>query len=242
MLLALLFFIAALLYSAVGHAGASGYLAAMALVGFAPEIMKPTALTLNIVVATVACIRYTRAGQSDWKLLLPFIATSIPAAFIGGMIHLPADIYKPLIGIIIIISAVQFIRTAPRAEAEDASAQPPKLVLCLLAGAALGFLAGLTGTGGGIFLSPLLILLHWAPTRRVSGIAAGFILLNSIAGLLGSQIAFASLPVEWPYWAMAVLAGGLIGTQLGSRNLPVPHLRRVLGVVLIIAGAKMLLG
>lgn len=237
-----LIFIAATLYSTVGHAGASGYLAAFALFGLAPEEMRPAALTLNILVAAIACYRYTRAGQSDWRLLIPFILTSIPAAYVGGTLHVPPEIYRPMVGVVLLLSAVQFIRTAKRAARDDAKAGAPDLLLCPIAGAVLGLLAGLTGTGGGIFLSPLLIFMHWAPTRHVSGIAAGFILLNSIAGLIGNVKLLPSLPEALPYWALAALLGGLLGTQLGSKTLPLPAIRRVLGAVLIIAGGKMLLG
>lgn len=241
MLFGCLILIAAILYSSVGHAGASGYLAVMALFGLAPETMKPTALALNIVVAALATYRYTRAGQSDGKLLLPFIVTSIPAAFIGGLIHLPAIYYRPLVGGILLLSALQFFITATRARVEDDHIHTPSFIVALFAGACLGLLAGLTGTGGGIFLSPLLLLNHWAPTRRASGIAAGFILVNSIAGLAGTRFSVESLPSALPFWMIAALLGGWIGTWLGTKQLSVPAIRRMLGIVLLIAGGKMLL-
>jgi len=239
-LLGLLIFAASILYSSVGHAGASGYLAAMALFGLAPEAMRPTALGLNIIVASIAVYRYSRAGQNDLKLLLPFVAASIPAAFIGGSIDIPPAYYRPLVGIVLIFSAAQMARTAQQAAAVDATAHRPPLPASIAAGGALGLLAGLTGTGGGIFLSPLLLFMRWAPTRHASGIAATFILLNSVSGLAGTSFSTAVLPAALPIWGVAVLAGGLIGTQLGTRLLPVPGIRYALAAVLVVAGAKMI--
>lgn len=236
-----LIFIAATLYSSVGHAGASGYLAAMALFGLAPETMRPTALALNVLVASLATYRYTRAGQNDVKLLIPFVVASIPAAFIGGMIHIPPAFYKPLIGIILLLSAFQLLRTANTSKQKDRKVQRPPLAASLATGAGLGLLAGLSGTGGGIFLSPLLLFMSWAPTRNVSGIAASFILVNSISGLLGNMSSLQALPSALPVWAGAVLLGGLIGTQLGTRTLTIPGIRIMLALVLVIAGGKMLL-
>ncbi|MEK6746168.1 MAG: sulfite exporter TauE/SafE family protein [Pseudomonadota bacterium] len=239
--LTVLIFIAATLYSSVGHAGASGYLAAMALFGIAPETMRPAALALNVLVASLATFRFTRAGQNDLKLLLPFVIASIPAAFIGGMIHIPPAFYKPLIGIILLLSAFQLLRTARTSKQKDRKMQRPPLAASLATGAGLGLLAGLSGTGGGIFLSPLLLFMGWAPTRNVSGIAASFILVNSIAGLLGNMSSLQALPPTLPVWAGAVLLGGLIGTQLGTRTLTIPGIRIMLALVLVIAGGKMLL-
>ncbi|MBL0319359.1 MAG: sulfite exporter TauE/SafE family protein [Alphaproteobacteria bacterium] len=241
LILTALIFIAATLYSSVGHAGASGYLAAMALFGLAPETMRPTALALNVLVASLATYRYTRAGQNDIKLLIPFVVASIPAAFIGGMIHVPAAFYKPLIGIILLLSAFQLLRTANTSKQKDRKVQRPPLAASLATGAGLGLLAGLSGTGGGIFLSPLLLFMGWAPTRNVSGIAASFILVNSISGLLGNMSSLQALPSALPVWAGAVLLGGLIGTQLGTRTLTIPGIRIMLALVLVIAGGKMLL-
>jgi uncharacterized membrane protein YfcA len=234
-----LIFIAALLYSSVGHAGASGYLAAMALFGLAPEAMRPAALSLNILVASIATFRYARAGQSDWRLLWPFAVTSVPAAFLAGAVSLPPHIYKPLVAVVLAVSAVQFIRTAAQARASDALTKPPHLAIALAAGAGLGLLAGLTGTGGGIFLSPLILLMGWADTRRTSGVAAAFILVNSISGLLGTTISIGALPSALPFWAVAAAVGGLIGTQLGTRHLPIPGLRLALAAVLFVAAAKL---
>jgi uncharacterized membrane protein YfcA len=241
LILTALIFIAATLYSSVGHAGASGYLAAMALFGLAPETMRPTALALNVLVASLATYRYTHAGQNDMKLLIPFVVASIPAAFVGGMIHIPPAFYKPLIGIILLLSAFQLLRTAKTSKQKDRKVQRPPLAASLATGAGLGLLAGLSGTGGGIFLSPLLLFMGWAPTRNVSGVAASFILVNSISGLLGNISSLQALPSALSVWAGAVLLGGLVGTQLGTRTLTIPGIRIMLALVLVIAGGKMLL-
>jgi uncharacterized protein len=239
LILAVLILVAATLYSSVGHAGASGYLAAMALFGLAPEAMRPAALSLNILVASIATFRYARAGQSNWQLLWPFAITSVPAAFLAGAVSVPPHIYKPLVGIVLAVSAVQFIRTAAQAPASDVLTKPPHVATALVAGAALGLLAGLTGTGGGIFLSPLILLMGWAGTRQTSGVAAAFILVNSISGLLGTTISIGALPGALPYWAIAAAVGGLIGTQLGTRHLAIPGLRYALAAVLFIAAGKL---
>lgn len=238
-LLTLLILVAALLYSSVGHAGASGYLAAMALVGVAPAVMKPAALALNILVAAIAFFKFHRVGAFSWKLFWPFAVASIPFAWLGGWITLPTHFYKPLVGVILIYAAWYSFRSAGRAEA--VLRESPPIVARVLAGAALGFLSGLTGVGGGIFLSPLLLALGWAPIRVISGIAAAFILVNSIAGLLGAMKASPTLPAALPWWAAAAIVGGYIGAEYGSRRLGNPTIKKLLALVLAIAGAKMIL-
>lgn len=241
LILGVFILIAAMLYSSVGHAGASGYLAAMALFGLAPEVMRPVALALNILVASLAVYRYTRAGQNDWRLLIPFAIASVPAAFIGGLVDIPPSVYRPLVGMVLLFSAFHFVRTAQRAVALDDLVGRPPVPTALGLGAVLGLLAGLTGTGGGIFLSPLLLFMGWAATRTASGVAAAFILVNSVAGLAGTTFTLGALPSAFPIWAAAALLGGLIGTQLGTRLLPVPGARYALALVLIIAAGKMIL-
>ena len=236
--LAALILAAALLYSSVGHAGASGYLAAMALVGVSPAVMKPTALTLNILVAVIATVKYYRVGAFSWHLFWPLAIASVPCAYLGGVLTLPGDIYKPLVGAILVYAAWRSFRTAHR-PSQAAVARPPMFIL-LPAGAALGLLSGLTGVGGGIFLSPLLLFFRWAEVRVISGIAAAFILVNSIAGLLGVMTTAPSLPAALPYWAVAAAAGGFIGAEFGSRRLGSPTIQKLLAVVLAIAGAKMI--
>ena len=243
LLIALLIFVVAVLYSTVGHAGASGYLAAMALFGLAPAVMKPTALTLNIIVAIVGTVRFVRAGFFSWRIFWPFAIASIPTAFVGGWLTLPASVYKAIVGVVLVYSAVRIFFSA-KAEADQETRKPP-LALALVLGAGLGFLSGLTGVGGGIFLSPLLLLLHWAKTKETSGISVAFILVNSIAGLLGHGVfahfaSISSLPRAALIWAPVALAGGFIGTELGTRRLPIPGIRRWLSLILVIAGLKLM--
>jgi uncharacterized membrane protein YfcA len=236
--LALLFALGAALYSSVGHGGASAYIAAMALFSVAPETMKPTALALNLLVAGFGALRYWSRGLTNWKLVLAFAATATPAAFIGGGIHLPAIYYKPLVGILLWLAAARLL-WQPKFLAER-PVHAPTLWITLPAGAVLGLLAGLTGTGGGIFLSPLIILNAWEEPRHTSGVVAAFIFLNSVAGLAGNVASVGHLPHKLPIFLAAVAGGALLGTWLGVERLPRPWLLRALGMVLLVAGAKLL--
>jgi uncharacterized membrane protein YfcA len=239
-LLAILIFAAAALYSSVGHGGASAYLAAMALVGLAPAEMKPMALTLNIMVASVATVRFYRAGYFSGSLLLPFAVASVPCSFIGGYITLPGHLYKTILGIILLFAAFVMFRAAHNAADEQPQVRPIPLWAALLSGASIGLLSGLTGTGGGIFLSPLLLFLGWAETRQSSGLAAGFILVNSIAGLLGNVSSVGALSTSIFFLAPSAIIGGFIGSQYGSKHIGTANLRRLLAVVLVIAGLKLI--
>lgn len=241
-LLAFLILAAAAIYSSVGHAGASGYIAAMALFGLAPAVMKPTALTLNILVATLASYRLHRAELVGWRALLPLLAGSLPMAFLGGAIQLPAQWYKVIVGIILLIAAAKLFfqpRIASATEKQPAIHIP--WFAGVLSGAAVGLLSGLTGTGGGIFLSPLLLFFGWTNARQASGITAPFILANSISGLAGNVSSLRSLPLELSYFVVAALLGALIGTQFGIRWFSNVTLQRFLALVLLIAGGKFLL-
>lgn len=239
LLIACLLLLAALLYSSVGHGGASGYIAAMGLLGVAPAVMKPTALALNIVVASIAVFKFYRAGSFSWPLFIPLALTAIPMAYWGGSIQLPVHWYKPLVGLVLLYAAWRSLRTAPGASSyEVRKASVP--VLCLT-GLLLGFLSGVTGVGGGIFLSPLLLFLRWAPVKVISGVAAGFILVNSIAGILGVASTDTTFHPGLPLWMLVVLVGGWIGAEYGSKRLANPIIQRLLALVLLVAGAKMLL-
>jgi hypothetical protein len=237
LLLAALFFAAAVLYGMVGHAGASAYLAAMAFVGLSTEVMKPTALVLNILVAILVTARFARAGFVRPMAIVPFLVGSVPMAFVGGAVHLPGEIYRPLVGVVLIIAAGRF--GLVRGQLEEFPPRAP-WHLALVAGALLGLLAGLTGTGGGIFLTPLLIAAGWAGTRFAAGASAVFILANSVSGLAGAIGSAATLPVYLALWLPTVAVGGLVGSELGSRRLPAAGVRRALAVVLFIAGLKLI--
>jgi uncharacterized membrane protein YfcA len=239
--LGVLIFLAALLYSSVGHGGASGYLAAMALMGITPEVMKPTALALNILVTSIATFKFYRAGYFSWRLLWRFACTSVPFSFLGGTMTVPGHIYKPVIGTTLLFAAYRFWRTAHAEDVQSHRQQPP-LGATLVSGAGIGFLSGISGVGGGIFLTPLLVFIGWSDTKRSSGVSAGFILVNSVAGLAGHLSKVKTLPTSTLSWALAAAVGGWIGAEIGSKRLGSIGLRRMLSAVLVVAGVKMLLG
>ena len=232
--------LAAFGYASVGHGGASAYLAAMALAGVAPGEMRPIALLLNVLVSSLATWKFYRAGHFRWSLFWPFAVVSIPLAYVGGAITLPGQAYKVLVGTVLLYAAWQ-LWLSGRAGAEMRELREPPLGWAMLIGAAMGLLAGLTGVGGGIFLSPLLLMLGWAGTKQTSAVAAPFILVNSIAGLAAIAISN-SAPLPFYIWilAPAVIVGGWLGAEYGSRRFANPIVRRVLAVVLALAGAKMI--
>ncbi len=236
--LSVLIFAAGLLYSSVGHAGASGYLAAMALFGLAPEVMKPAALVLNILVAVIATLQFCRAGCFSWDVFWPFAAGSVPFAFIGGALSLPGSIYKPVVGSVLLFAAYRLFRN--RQEANISTARQVPVPVAVLFGAGIGLLSGTIGVGGGIFLSPLLLFMGWAQTRQTAGISAAFILVNSIAGIAGQMASVKTLPGDIFLWALAAALGGVIGSGLGSRRLANVTFYRLLAAVLIIAGGKLI--
>jgi uncharacterized membrane protein YfcA len=228
-------------YASVGHGGASAYLAAMALAGVAPAEMRPIALLLNILVSSLSTYKFYRAGYFRWRLFWPFAVVSIPLAYVGGAITLPGQAYKILVGVVLLYAAWQLWRSG-RAGEEMRPVREPPLHLAMAIGGAMGLLAGLTGVGGGIFLSPLLLMLGWAGTKQTSAVAAPFILVNSIAGLAAVMIAkSAALPAYVWILAPAVIIGGWLGAEYGSRRFANPVVRRVLAVVLALAGTKMVL-
>lgn len=232
------FFLVALLYSSVGHAGATGYLAVMALAGVQPALMKPTALILNIVVASIAVYKYYKKGAILLPLLIPLIVVSIPCAYLGGSINLPPQYYKPLVGLFLLFAAYKAFFTAT--QRVDYSVRPPRWPILCVVGAALGFLSGLTGVGGGVFLSPLMLMLKWAPIRTISGTAAGFILVNSISGLAGLLSSTSQTLDGMEWWILAVIAGGFLGAECGSHRFSPATIQKLLAGTLLIAGIKLL--
>jgi uncharacterized protein len=227
----------AFLYSSVGHAGASGYIATMTLFGIATTTIRPTALVLNILVATIGSFQFWRAGHFSWKLFWPFALLSIPAAYFGGYLQPSAGILRILIGVVLLFSATRlFFR-----KKDPERTSPPSQSVAVGVGAGLGFLSGLTGTGGGIFLTPLLLFCEWAVIRQAAAVSALFILVNSIGGLVGYFAATRSIPTLGIYLAIPAIIGGAIGSYLGSRRLPARGIAVFLAVVLTIAGVKLIL-
>jgi uncharacterized membrane protein YfcA len=235
-LLCLAIALIAFLYSSVGHAGASGYIATMTLFGLTPTVIRPTALVLNILVAIIGSFQFWRAGYFSWKLFWPFALLSIPAAYAGGYLQPSAGILRILIGVVLLFSAVRLIFR----KSDPPETNPPKRPLAIGVGAGLGFLSGLTGTGGGIFLTPLLLFCQWAKIKQAAAVSALFILVNSIGGLVGYFSAKHSIPVLGIYLAIPAIVGGTIGSYLGSRRLPVRGIAIFLATVLTIAGIKLI--
>lgn len=235
-LIILAIFAVAVLYSSVGHGGASGYLAVMAFLTVKPEITRPTALILNLFVASIAFVQFYRAKHFDWKVFLPFAITSVPFAFLGGMIQLPTTVYKIILGVVLMLAA---IRLAINLKSES-EIQTPKVWICLLIGAVLGFVSGLVGVGGGIFLTPILLLMNWTETKKAAGISALFILVNSLSGLAGNYAQVAQLSSTVFVWIGAAIVGGIMGATLGSQRFNSLTLRRVLAIVLLFAGVKLI--
>lgn len=238
-LMALLMGLGAAVYTSVGHAGASAYLAIMALFAVPAATMRPTALVLNILVASFTAFRFIRADQFNLRLLIPFVAGAVPAAFLAGGVQVPGEIYRPLLAAVLLVAAGRLLW--PAALAAQSAPKPPQPWIAALCGAGIGTLSALTGTGGGIFLSPLILFFGWEGPRRTAGVSAAFILCVSIAGLAGNLSSVGRLPAELPYFVGAVAVGALIGTRLGISKLEPRHLMQMLGVVLIIAAGKLAL-
>ncbi len=227
----------AFLYSSVGHAGASGYIAVMTLLSMTPELIKPTALALNILVASIGAWQFWRAGHFSWRLFWPFALLSAPMAFIGGYLNLPAHVFKSIVGAVLLYSAVRFLLPAP----PDKEPREPLRAVAIASGGGIGLLSGLTGTGGGIFLTPLLLLAGWARVKTAAAVSALFILVNSTAGLLGNISGTRRFPAFALVLVAAAAAGGSLGSYFGSRRFDPAVVKKLLAVVLLIAGTKLIL-
>jgi len=232
-----LLFLVAFLYSSVGHGGASGYLALMAIWGIAPEVMKPTALLLNLFVSLTSFIQFYRGGHFRWKLFLPFAIASVPMAFVGGIITVDADIYKKILGILLLVPIIRFLFFKNIQVSEIRKAD---IVLSLLIGASIGFLSGLIGIGGGILLSPALLLLKWADMKQTAAISALFIFVNSLSGLAGQLTKGIQFTSDMYVYVAVAFAGGLLGAYFGSLRFKAAILKYLLAIVLIVAAYKLL--
>lgn len=234
----LLLFIVAFLYSSVGHGGASGYLALMAIYSISPDVMKPTALMLNLFVSLTSFIQFYRGKHFKWDIFLPLALASIPMAFAGGLISIQADFYKKVLGLLLIIPVIRFIFFS---NVRIEEIRKNNIYLSILIGSGIGFLSGLIGIGGGIILSPVLLLLKWTDQKQTAAISALFIFVNSLSGLAGYTtrgIEFS--PDMFSYVAIA-FGGGLCGSYFGSLKFNQNILKNTLAFVLLIAGIKLIL-
>jgi uncharacterized membrane protein YfcA len=231
-------FAVAVLYSSVGHGGASGYLAVMTIFSFNPQILRSSALLLNLFVSGIAFYQYYRKGYFKWNLFLPFSITSIPFAFLGGLITLDTLLYRKILGICLLFAVFRMILDV---KTEGVQRKNSSLKIGLVTGAVLGLVSGIIGVGGGIFLSPLLLLLHWADMKETAAVSALFIFVNSAAGLTGILSSGLSLSSEIFIWVPAALLGGIIGSYMGSFKISGKVLRYFLSVVLLFASIKLFL-
>lgn len=232
----LLFFVA-LLYASVGHGGASGYLALMALFSVTPEVMKPTALMLNLFVSLTSFIQFYRGKHFKWQLFLPFAIASIPLAFVGGKVHIDGTIYKQLLGLLLLIPIIRFIFFA---NIKVTEIKKSNITLSLVVGGIIGFLSGLIGIGGGIILSPILLLLRWADQKQTAAISALFIFVNSLSGLAGQLTKGVSFSADMYTYVVVAFVGGLCGAWLGAIRFNQNVLKYLLALVLIMASYKLL--
>lgn len=241
-LLSAAFLVIALIYAAVGQAGASGYIAIMGLAGFTPLAMKTTALALNLLVAAIGTVLFLKAGRLSWRNVWPFAILGFPFSMLGGAVHLPEGTYFPLVGIVLILSALQMARTAfsTKSSGPETAATPP-FGAALAIGAVIGFLSGTTGTGGGVFLAPIILSMNWGTARQTAATTAVYNLMNSAAALIGAYGAWDHIPATFPAWLGAVAVGGSTGAYIGSRYLSDRWLRGVLAFLLMASGIKLVL-
>lgn len=232
-----LLFLVAFLYASVGHGGASGYLALMALFNFAPDIMKPTALLLNVFVSFVSFIQFYRAGHFNWRLFLPFALASIPFSFLGGLVVVDGSLYKRILGLFLLVPIARFLFFK---NADDKAENTPNIILSLLIGSAIGFLSGLIGIGGGILLSPIVVLLHWANQKQAAAISALFIFVNSLAGLTGQIIKGINFSTHMYLLVAVAFVGGIGGAYIGATHFRQSGVRNILAIVLLVAAYKLL--
>jgi uncharacterized protein len=233
--------IVALLYSAVGQAGGTGYVALMGLAGFAPAIIKPTALALNVLVSAIGCVRFFRVGLLTWRSAYPFAVLGIPFSLLGGALHLSASAYQPVVGGLLLIAGLQMARSALAVKPLDhAAPDAPPFLGSLLVGGIIGFVSGVTGVGGGIFLAPLVLALGWATTRQTAAISVVFNLVNSASALAGTWATLRLLPTQLPVWLVCVGIGGILGSRMGALQLNPRTLRLLLAFLLLAAGGRMI--
>ncbi|TAL59541.1 MAG: sulfite exporter TauE/SafE family protein [Bacteroidetes bacterium] len=232
-----LLFVVAFLYSSVGHGGASGYLALMALFGIAPAIMKSSALVMNICVSLISFIHYYKGGHFKWKMFLPFAFASVPASFLGALITVDATMYKKILGILLIFPVLRLLGVFGK---ENEETKKMNNLIAVLLGVSIGFLSGMIGIGGGIVLSPLILLFHWANMKETAAISALFIFVNSVSALGGLFMKGLSIDTSVYLWLVITLTGGFAGAYFGSKKMKNPVLKKILAAVLLLASIKLL--
>jgi uncharacterized membrane protein YfcA len=232
----------AILFAAIGQAGGAGYVAVLAMAGHAPDVIRPAALLLTLLVAAIGVAQHARLRLLLWRDCWPFAVLGMPGAVLGGLIALPAETYRIAVSLLMLAAAAQMLRTARGAASHDAQAlaAPPSFP-AIAAGGAIGLLAGITGIGGGIFIMPLVLSLRWATARRAAALAQVNNVYTALAGLLGLGLK-TPLPPALPLWALAAGLGGLAGAWIGARHLPATALRLILSLILLASGVKLLLG
>lgn len=241
LLLSFLIFLVAFLYSSVGHGGASGYLAVLSFLGLSSKEMSTTALILNVLVSLTAFLLFLHAKHFSWKLTLPFIITSVPASFIGGKIHIDEHSYSLLLAMVLLLAAIRLAMPLKEKTPIHPHAHTPILLYTIPAGACIGFISGVVGIGGGIFLSPLIILMNWADIKKTAATSAFFILVNSISGLLGRFAQGAIVINHFVPFIISAFIGGVLGSYLGAQKFSGGSLCKILALVLVIAAGKLVL-
>ncbi len=232
-----LLLLVAFLYSSVGHGGASGYLALMAIFSIAPNVMKPTALLLNLFVSGTSFIQFYRGNHFKYKLFIPFAIASIPMAFLGGLILVDGTIYKKMLGGFLLLAAIRFL-VFPNFKVTEI--RKSNFALSLLIGGVIGLLSGMIGIGGGIILSPVLLLLKWTDQKQTAAISAAFIFVNSVAGLAGQLTKGIHFSVDMFSYVAVAFVGGMLGAYYGAHRFKQTVLKNVLSIVLLFAAIKLL--
>lgn len=238
-LILVLFFIIAFVYSTVGHGGASGYLALMVFLNFVPEQIRPTALVLNVLVSAIASMQYYRSGYFKRELFIPLILLSVPLAFLGSRVQLSPSVFKIILGICLLLSVIRILGLIGNNSGETLRKMP--LLIALLIGGGIGLISGMIGIGGGILLSPVLLLFRWADIKQTAALAAPFILVNSLSGLAGLMSRHLVFPDKIMWWVLATLIGGLLGSYWGSHRFNSVVLKYLLATVLLFAAGKLLM-
>lgn len=235
----LCFFIVAALYASVGHGGASGYLAVMAIMGLTPAVMRPTALVLNLLVSLIATFYFFRSGYFKSKLFLPLILASVPFAWLGANLPLPDRLYKIILGACLLLAILRLLFEKKISSERQLRAIPAFWLVVM--GALIGLLSGMIGIGGGILLSPLLLIGRWTTLREAAALSAPFIFFNSLSALAVLATNHPQFPEEVIYWSFATFTGGIVGAYAGSHKLQVAAMKYILIVVLLLAAGKLIL-